>query len=578
MKPNATKHRHGRDAVAAVLCALAITTAPVIAEDADAIYSGGDIITINDAAPSAEAVAVRDGKILVVGTKDEVLKTKGDKTKMVDLGGKTLLPGFVDAHGHLGAVGVQAASANMLPAPDGEGNSIPELQRLLREWSAKHPKGIGGSGWIFGFGYDDSQLKEGRSPNRDDLDAVSKDAPVLILHQSGHLVSVNSKALELANYTAETKDPAGGVIRRREGSQEPDGRLEEIAAFALVAKVIGALDEPIQQELIREGMKLYASFGYTTAQEGRATPANIRTESDMAEAGALNMDVVAYVDVYAYPTTIRPPWLSRDYRGHFRIGGAKLSLDGSPQAKTAWLTKPYHIPPPGMDANYAGYPAIKDDAKVTEIVEKCFANHWQLLVHCNGDAACDQLIRAVRTATEKYGPGDRRTVMVHAQTVREDQLDAMKELNITPSFFGMHTYYWGDWHRDSVLGPERAAHISPAASAIKRGMKFTEHHDAPVALPSSIMILFSQVNRVTRSGKVLGPDQCVSVMDALKSMSINSAWQHFEEAHKGSLEAGKLADFVILDKNPLKIEPMALRDLKVLETIKAGNTIYKAGN
>ena len=166
--------------------------------------------------------------------------------------------------------------------------------------------------------------------------------------------------------------------------------------------------------------------------------------------------------------------------------------------------------------------------------------------------------------------------MIHAQTVREDQLDEMKELGIIPSFFGMHTYYWGDWHRDSVLGPERAERISPAASALKRGMVYTQHHDAPVALPSSIMILASQVNRTTRSGKVLGPEQRVSVMEALKSITINAAYQYFEENTKGSIEPGKLADFVVLDKNPLKIDPMAIKNIKVVETIKEGKVIYKA--
>ena len=152
----------------------------------------------------------------------------------------------------------------------------------------------------------------------------------------------------------------------------------------------------------------------------------------------------------------------------------------------------------------------------------------------------------------------------------------MKELGIIPSFFGMHTYYWGDWHRDSVLGPERAARISPAASALIRDMIFTQHHDAPVALPSSIMIIASQVNRVTRSGQVLGPEQRVSVMDALKSITINAAYQYFEEDTKGTLEPGKLADFVILDKNPLKVDPLTIKDIKVVETFKEGVSIYMA--
>ena len=216
------------------------------------------------------------------------------------------------------------------------------------------------------------------------------------------------------------------------------------------------------------------------------------------------------------------------------------------------------------------------DDEANAFVEEAFRKGWQIHVHCNGDAAADQFIRAVRLATAKHGPGDRRPVMIHAQTVREDQLDAMKELGIIPSFFGMHTYYWGDWHRDSVLGPERASRISPAASALKRGMPFTQHHDAPVALPSSIMVLFSQVNRVTRSGQVLGPEQRVSAMDAIKSITINAAYQYFEERTKGSLEPGKLADLVILDQNPLAVDPLAIKDIKVVETIKDGRTIYRA--
>ena len=227
-------------------------------------------------------------------------------------------------------------------------------------------------------------------------------------------------------------------------------------------------------------------------------------------------------------------------------------------------------------SDYLGYPAIAETKEAFALVDRAFAEGWQILAHCNGDAAADQFIAAVQAATLKYGKEDRRPVMIHAQTVREDQLDEMQELGIIPSFFSMHTFYWGDWHRDSVLGPERAARISPAASAIKRGMIYTQHHDAPVALPNSIMIIASQVNRTTRSGQVLGADQRVSVMDALKSITINAAYQYFEEKTKGSLEPGKLADFVVLDKNPLKVEPGSIKDIKVVETIKEGLTIYRA--
>jgi predicted amidohydrolase YtcJ len=543
---------------------------------ADSIYTGGDIVTINETQSTAEAVAVKDGKILTLGSRVAIEKAhKGATTTVVDLAGNTLLPGFIDAHGHVFGTGLQALAGNLLAKPDGTVNDIDALQRILREWADKHPGRIAKTGWIIGFGYDDAQLEEQRHPTRDDLDAVSTTVPVLAIHQSGHLAAINSKGLEVAGITAATKNPAGGVIRRREGDSEPDGVLEEMAFFGMVFKILGTLGVDENKAVLKAGLDLYAKHGFTTAQEGRATPEAIATEAAVAREGELTMDVVAYADIQGAADAIKQPLHAKAYTHHFRIGGAKLNLDGSPQGKTAWLTKPYHVPPKGQAKDYRGYPALPDDEAIA-LVDKAFSNGWQILAHCNGDEAADQFIMAIRAATEKHGKADRRPVMIHAQTVREDQLDEMKELGIIPSFFGMHTYYWGDWHRDSVLGPERAERISPAASALKRGMVYTQHHDAPVALPSSIMILASQVNRTTRSGKVLGPEQRVSVMEALKSITINAAYQYFEENTKGSIEPGKLADFVVLDKNPLKIDPMAIKDIKVVETIKEGKVIYKA--
>ena len=551
------------------------TRVPAPKQVADVIYSGGDIITINDSQPTVEALAIKDGKIIAVGAKVDALKHKGPATKMVDLRGKTLLPGFIDAHGHVFNAGLQALAANLLAKPDGNVNGVVALQQTLSNWVEKYPERLASTGWVIGFGYDDSQLEEQRHPTRDDLDVVSNTVPVLVIHQSGHLAAINSKGLEVAGITAVTKDPAGGVIRRREGGLEPDGVLEEMAFFELVFKVLGTLGTDDNKALLKAGLDLYARYGFTTAQEGRATPEAIATEATVAREGGLKMDVVAYADIQGAADTIKPPLHAKTYTQHFRIGGAKLSLDGSPQGKTAWLTEPYHVPPEGQSADYLGYPAVPDNEAIA-LVDKAFSNGWQILAHCNGDAAADQFIMAIRLAIEKHGKADRRPVMIHAQTVREDQLDDMKELGIIPSFFGMHTYYWGDWHRDSVLGPERGARISPAASVLARGMVYTQHHDAPVALPNSIMILASQVNRTTRSGQVLGPGQRVDAMDALKSITINAAYQYFEEKTKGSLEPGKFADFVILDKNPLKVESMAIKDIKVVETIKEGKSIYMA--
>jgi len=543
---------------------------------ADAIFTGGDIVTINDSQPRAEAIAVKNGIILAVGTESDVIQYRDSATEIVDLQGKTLLPGFIDAHGHVFNTGLQALAANLLASPGGAVNDMAALQQALQDWAKKHPERFANAGWIIGFGYDNAQLTEQRHPTRDDLDAVSNTLPVLAIHQSGHLAAINSRGLELAGIDASTKDPAGGVIRRRASSSEPNGVLEEMAFFQLVFTVMGQLGSGENETILKAGLELYASFGFTTAQEGRATPEAVTTEARIAHEGGLIMDVVAYPDIQGAANTIRPPLLSRIYTQHFRIGGTKLSLDGSPQGKTAWLTQPYHVPPVGQTPDYRGYPAVADDKEAFALVDKAFAEGWQILAHCNGDAAADQFIAAVRAATERHGEADRRPVMIHAQTVREDQLDEMNELGIIPSFFGMHTYYWGDWHRDSVLGPERAARISPAASAVRRGMIYTQHHDAPVALPNSMMVIASQVNRITRSGQVLGAGQRVSVMDAVKSITINAAYQYFEEKTKGSLEPGKLADFVVLDKNPFKVEPRSIKDIKVVETIKEGLTIYRA--
>ena len=540
----------------------------------EVLYLGGTILTMAGAEPTyAEALAVRDGLITFVGSETDALSIRGPDTVVHDLEGHTMLPGFIDAHGHLKNVGFQSLAADLLPPPDGEVSSIAALQEKLRTW------GLGEIssrlGWMIGFGYDDAQIAERRHPTRDDLDAVSTERPIFIIHQSGHLYVANSVLLELAGITAATGDPAGGIIRRRPGSREPNGVLEE-TALRPILDVFPKIDEAGQRTMVKNGVEAYTLFGFTTAQEGRAFPQDIDLYIEMAEAGELAIDVVAYPDYWlAHDKVANSPWLDRERGSRFRIGGVKGNLDGSPQGKTAWLTEPYFKPPEGQDTDYRGYPML-DEATAIAMIDDAFAQGWQVINHANGDAAIDQLIRAVRAATERHGPADRRTVGVHSQVMREDQLDDYKEFGIIPSFFGMHTFYWGDWHRESVLGPERASVISPARSALDRDMIYTQHHDAPVALPSSIAILASQVNRTTRSGVVLGPEQRVSTFDALRSITINAAYQYFEEDRKGSIEAGKLADLVILSANPLEIEPEELWGLEVLETIKEGKTIFKA--
>ena len=328
---------------------------------------------------------------------------------------------------------------------------------------------------------------------------------------------------------------------------------------------------------LEKAQNLYLQNGYTTVQDGRSDPGAVATAIAAAQAGVFKIDVVSYPDILKLgkSTVMQSPYYSRNYTQRFRIGGVKLTLDGSPQGKTAWLTQPYFKPPEGKPADYAGYGVVPTD-KANDLVTQAFGQGWQILVHANGDAAIDQLIGAVRVAGERVPGSDRRPVLIHGQTLRRDQVAELDALGIFPSLFPMHTFYWGDWHRDSVLGPQRAENISPTGWVLARGMRFTSHHDAPVALPSSIRVLDATVNRTTHSGRVLGAEHRVEPSIALKALTLWPAYQHFEEGSKGSIEPGKLADFVVLSDNPVTMPRNRLSALKVLQTIKEDKSVYRA--
>ncbi len=560
---------------ATLVSVLAGFSLPALAQTADTIYHNGTVLTIDDTNPRAEAVAVKDGKILAVGKKEDVLKTKGDGTKIVDLSGKTMLPGFVDPHGHVFCGGIQALSANLLAPPDGDVKDIASLQQTLRDWMAANQETVDKIQLVVGFGYDNSQLAELRHPTREDLDAISKDIPILLVHQSAHLAAANSKALEIGGISAATPNPQGGVIQRREGSQEPNGVLEETAAFPLIMKLLGRVGAEGATRFVSAGADLWARFGYTTAQEGRSSPPVVKVMQAFAATGGLKIDVATYTDVLIDRELIKQSTAST-YTNRFRMAGAKLTIDGSPQGFTAWRDRPYYKPVGNYPPGYSGYPAATAE-QVRDAVDWAYENKIQIITHANGEAASDQLISFIRAAKEKHGGSDRRSVLIHGQFLREDQVDSYKALDVLPSLFPMHTFYWGDWHRDHTVGPVLAENISPTGWCVQRDMKFTTHHDAPVAFPDSMRVLDATVTRRSRSGDILGPHQRVDVMTALKAMTIWPAWQYFEEKTKGSIETGKLADFVILDTDPTAIDPEKIDTIKVMQTIKEGTTIYLAG-
>jgi predicted amidohydrolase YtcJ len=542
---------------------------------AERIWSGGPIVTMNDKAMRAEAIAEAGGRIIAVGARADVMKRRGPQTQMIDLQGRTLLPGFVDAHGHVMMGGLQALSANLLAPPDGEVTDIAGLQRTLREWMAANPVAVNEVKLIIGFGYDDAQLKEQRHPTRDDLDAVTRDVPLIAIHQSGHLSALNSKALEAVGYTASTPNPEGGVIRRRAGSQEPNGVLEEVAHINAVYKLLPAVGPKGMKVFAREGAKLWARFGYTTAQEGRSTPGTVALMRQVADEGGFAIDVATYPDVLIDRRVIQSG-VSSSYTNRLRIAGAKLTIDGSPQGFTAWRDQPYYKPVGNYPPGYSGYAAASAE-DVMGAVSWAAANDIQIIVHSNGERASDLLIASHRAAQARFPKAKAmRPVLIHGQFLREDQVDSLKALGVIPSLFPMHTFYWGDWHLDHTVGPVAGMNISPTGWVRRRGMIFTSHHDAPVAFPNSMRVLDATVTRRARgSGRIVGPQQRVDVITALKAMTLWPAYQHFEEKTKGSLEVGKLADFVILSKDPTKVEPTTIADIKVTETVKEGVTVFR---
>jgi predicted amidohydrolase YtcJ len=552
---------------------------PVVA---DAVYFNGRIITVDDGNPKATAVAIKDGKIIYVGDVRGSKPLIAELTRQIDLQGTVMVPGFVDAHGHVVSAGIQAASANLLPMPDGQVNSFAQLVDTLKAWEETETGAefVDNTGWLVGFGFDDSQLEEQVFPTAQILEQVSQDKPAMIIHQSGHFGVFNGKALELAGITDCRNEVPGGSIRCQADGQAPNGVLEENAFFAALAVFQADIDDAYNLELFGQGMQSFARFGYTTAQEGRAFAPTVAIAEAKAAQGALLIDVALYVDYTAKDHLNQSAYYSGSgydgigYNNGLRIAGLKLTIDGSPQGKTAWLSEPYFVPPEGQDKDYVGYAAMTEEQVNGEVMD-AFAKDRQVLVHCNGDAAIDRYLDAIERAAEEHGLKDRRNVLIHGQTLRKDQVDRVKTLDVMPSLFPMHTFYWGDWHKDSVLGPERAAYISPTRDVLDAGMVFSSHHDAPVANPDSMRVLSATVTRVTRSGKVLGPDQRVTPYEGLKAITIWPAYQHFEENIKGSIEVGKQADFVILSADPLAVDPLAIADIKVLQTINDGQTVFE---
>lgn len=551
------------------------------------VYHGGDILTMRGTSPEyVESLAVKDGKILFVGSRTEAQKLAGQDAKLIDLGGKTLLPGFIDTHGHFVYFGKNLVDANLFNCVD-----IPDLIARMKKQVEQTPQGA----WIVGFGYQARAMKEGRPPTSEELDQISKDRPVMVVDSSGHLGAANSAAFKAAGITSDTPDPTGGAFARGKDGKSLLGPMEETALNAVRSK-----RPPFSGELaaraITGAAKVWASYGQTTAMEAGLGLGNddIAIVTNAIDNKLLPIDLyIAAKDstlddtlaaAYTVASEYRPdasgiveklraarPDLDTRYINRVRMGGVKFWLDGS--LDTAWFTQPYTETPAGKTAPFSGYRQIPD-----EVLDAAFDKYWptelQIHMHMNGDAAADQALKAITKAVKKHGMRDHRPVFVHATWLRVDQIDQIKRYGAIPSFLTAGIIPGGD----SVVrlwGAERSAGAMASRTFLRSDLPFTFSHDAPVSpTPSILALVDAGVNRLSGTGKLVGPDERIPPYHALRAVTAMAAYQLKEEKNKGTLEVGKLADLVILDKNPLKVESTTIKDIAVLETIKEGKTVF----
>ena len=541
---------------------------------ADLIISGGPILTMDGDQPAyVEAVVIDDGKIVFAGTAAEAMKQKVSGTVMKDLAGNIMLPGFIDPHSHFidsltmaNRVNVSAPPVGPAPDPDA---IVAELKK------AAAAKGLKPGELLLGWGYDENLMPKGQTLTRAILDAAFPENPVAIIHVSMHGAVINSRAMEKYGYTDGMPTPPGGVIVRRNGTQELDGLLMESAMLPMYEKLPVPTPETELGDA-RAGQLIYAAAGVTTAHEGATHAPQLAMFQRIAAAKGFFIDVVAYpfmTDIdNVTKTTPFSSW--GKYDNHFKVGGCKITIDGSPQGKTAWFTTPYLTGGPSGEKDWKGQPVLPA-ADMKAMLKRCYDNNVPVLMHANGDAAIDFLIEAHKEAAAGDLAKDRRTTCIHCQFIRPDQLKQFAELKLIPSLFTDHTFFFGDTHVAN-RGLEQASFISPMRAARDLGLRPTNHTDAFVVPVDQLMTIWTAVNRPRRSGGTLGPDQRITPYEALQAITIDAARQYFEEDSKGSITPGKRADLVILSADPTKVDPMTIKDIKVVETIKDGKTIWPA--
>ena len=540
---------------------------------AQTIYLGGEIITLDDEQLLAEALAVNNGSIVAVGSRESVEGSyRGPETEIVDLQGKTLIPAFIDAHSHYMHALSAADQAQVYAPPAGPGRDVDSIIQSIEAFRTE--RAVPPGQIVQAYGYDDTVMPDGRLLNREDLDLAFPDNPVIVGHVSMHGAVLNSAALELYGISSETETPPGGVIVRKPGTSEPYGLIMETAYIPIFA----SLPKPSLEnelELSLAAQQLYASHGITLAHDGTTHADELRLMQRVAATGEHIIDVVAHPFMTDIEDIVaeNPASTWGEYRNGLKIGGVKITTDGSPQGRTAYFSTPYLTGGPGGEEDWHGEPTVSQD-ELDALVARVYGLGVPLIIHTNGDAAIDIFLDAYEKVRNGDFERDWNVTTIHTQFVRRDQIDKFVDYDIRPSFYTLHTYYFADAH-EANRGKEQASYISPMRDAIDAGLRPSNHTDFFVAPLDQIFMLWSAVNRKSRGGSDVGPDQRVSPLEALKAQTLWAAEQYDEGHRRGSLEVGKVADLVILDRNPISVDPDDIKDIRVVETFKDGVSIFR---
>ena len=547
-----------------MLLTLLLSSDAAVAEPAaDLVVLNANVLTISPSWESAEAFACLEGRFVEVGTREQVEAWIGRRTEVVDLAGKTVVPGFIDAHMHPGPLFEESAVHAELDLSPEKTRTMDDVVSRLRWKASLVPAGT----WIVGRGYQDTKL--GRHPSRDDLDRASTTHPIFIRHSSGHRAVVNSLALELAG--GETvENPSGG-----EFSRDESGRLNGIVLERAMSSVReGGSKRPKPTELeeqagLRRCFDRFVANGITMVVDAGTTPEKLRRYQAMERSGQLPLRVYALMRD-PYLDALKSAGIQSGFGSDFvRLGGIKVFHGNSLSGRTCWLYEPYADRP-----NYYGMPPFRSQTAIDDLIWDIHHSGFQAAVHANGDREIDMVLDAFEKALERAPRGDHRHRIEHGSVVNEKILERMKRLGIV---YVPHSYVYEHGDKMEAYGERRWDWMHANGDALAKGIPVAGNSDYPVSAAIPMLRVQSLVTRRSAEGKVYGARQCLTPMQALQTFTLGAAFACFSEEDLGSIEGGKIADFVVLDQDPLMVEATRLSEVSVLSTYVAGRLIYSDG-